>query len=67
MVHEGVSNECVGCPQGCVNCGAKHVKYYEFECDECGDRAEDLVLYQDEDGTQLCLDCLLERYEKVEV
>ena len=32
-------DECVGCPQGCINCGRKRVpRYY---CDRCGEEIYD--------------------------
>lgn len=27
-------NDCVGCPQGCIHCGRKHMPH--CYCDECG-------------------------------
>jgi hypothetical protein len=43
-------NHCVGCPQGCINCGRKHAEVYK--CDSCGSYAE----YRFE-GEDLCEDC----------
>ena len=49
-----IENDCVGCPQGCINCGRKYVEHYY--CDECGDEAK---LYEVE-GMQLCRDCVVD-------
>lgn len=54
-------NDCVGCPQGCINCGRKHVAYWV--CDKCGEEAEKLWKYE---GEELCQDCLLETIPKAE-
>ena len=55
-------NECVGCPQGCINCGRKHVAVWV--CDECGCEADELWEYEEQ---QLCQDCLLEAVPKAEM
>lgn len=51
-----VENFCVGCPQGCINCGRKHdvTIYY---CDEC--ETQDVDLYE-WNGRELCEDCIKE-------
>lgn len=56
-------NDCVGCPQGCINCGRKDVIY--LICDDCGDYADDL--YYGDDGGQYCKHCLKDHVEKVRV
>ena len=43
-------DECVGCPH--------------FYCDECGDEVDDGDLYYF-DGAQLCLECIVEKLERV--
>lgn len=47
---------CVGCPQGCINCGRKHlpVPY----CDECGDELSADDMYKMDDK-MLCGHCVL--------
>ena len=55
-------NLCVGCPQGCINCGNKHAPV--LVCDDCGD--EDVELYEFE-GKQLCEYCVIKSLVKVEV
>lgn len=50
-----VENDCVGCPQGCINCGRKHVEH--FYCDKCG---EEDTLYESYNGEQLCRECLID-------
>lgn len=53
-----VEDNCVGCPQGCANCGRG--EYWVFACDTCGKSS---TMY-DEDGFQhydndidICGDC----------
>lgn len=51
-----IQNDCVGCPQGCGNCGRDR-DYRVYYCDNCGDNAnEDNPLYVFE-GQELCWDC----------
>lgn len=67
-------NDCVGpCPQGCVHCGAESVVTFvcddcECECDQNSNNPKDW-LFEIEDGTHLCFDCMLEALDahKVEV
>ena len=47
-------NYCVGCPQGCINCGRKN-DVLIISCDKCG--AEDKPVYE-YDGKELCIDCI---------
>lgn len=58
-----IENDCVGCPQGCINCGRKHSRY--FYCDDCGDCVEPDKLYI-YDGEELCESCLVERFKTVQ-
>lgn len=55
-------NDCVGCPQGCIHCGNERVPY--LYCDKCEKDAEELYKV---DGEELCIDCLKQMFEKVEV
>lgn len=55
-----IENDCVSCPQGCIDCGLKRVAHYY--CDECKTE-ETLYHYEDK---ELCADCLLKKFEKVE-
>lgn len=57
-----IEDLCVGCPQGCIDCGRKHAEV--FVCDDCGDEECDLYEF---DGLQLCDYCVLKRLNKVEV
>ena len=50
------TNDCVGCPQGCIGCGRQR-SYQVIECDECGDWNE--VMYEVE-GKDYCESCLFE-------
>lgn len=61
-----ITNECCGCAvpaypclgSGCPN---RHVKH--FICDECEEEVDELYKV---DGLQLCEECLLDRFERVE-
>lgn len=46
-------NNCVGCPQGCVNCGRKRQEV--IKCD--GEKCDNYAKYQTDDG-DYCEDCL---------
>jgi hypothetical protein len=57
-----IEDDCVGCPQGCINCGRKHVHVYY--CDRCD--AENEPLYEADNGEEVCWDCYKEQYtEKI--
>lgn len=49
-------NDCVGCPQGCINCGRKN-DYYVFECDRCGDQTTDSEKFIHDGDSDYCRDC----------
>lgn len=51
-----IVNECVGCPQGCVNCGRKRV--VRTYCDMCD---EEIIgkIYEAGIYDELCESCLL--------
>lgn len=51
----GTENICVGCPQGCINCGRKHALV--CTCDRCGEQIDPGKLYE-YDGEDYCIDCL---------
>lgn len=53
-------DQCVGCPQGCINCGRKRVPV--MICDKCKEEQEDLYYVGNE---QLCADCALDALDKV--
>lgn len=55
-------DDCVGCPQGCINCGRKHSAH--FYCDECQDELDSDELY-DYDDNMLCSRCLLSKFDTV--
>ena len=60
-------NECCGCATEsypCLgsSCKFRHVPH--FYCDVCGDDVEELYNYG---GEQLCIDCLLDNFEKVKL
>lgn len=50
-----LESDCVGCPQGCINCGRQD-GYLVLECDVCKDTV-DTLYYSDEDK-EVCLSCL---------
>lgn len=49
-------NDCVGCPQGCINCGRQN-DYYVFECDRCGDTTTDAEKFIHDGDNDYCRDC----------
>ena len=59
-------DECVGCPpeMGCLHGACKYSNVPRFYCDECGDEVDDGDLYHF-DGAQLCLECIVEKLERV--
>ena len=56
-------NQCVDCPQGCINCGRKHTLV--LTCDDCGDDTDEL--FYGNDGGEYCMYCLTKHVEKVEI
>lgn len=60
-----IENDCVDCGLPCIDCGRKRTPHYY--CDMCEDEAP---LYVFENGfigsMELCADCLLGQFEKVE-
>ncbi len=52
-------NDCVGCPQGCINCGRKSVLH--LYCDRCEEEVE--TLYTIDGNEELCEDCLKKETE----
>ncbi len=53
-------DQCVGCPQGCINCGRKRTPI--MICDDCGEEVEDLY---EVGNQQLCGECALNNLDKV--
>lgn len=65
MIKIEIENDCVGCPMGCIECGRKHSPHPFYICDECDEEVEEL--YEDEDdGTQLCMECALKRFNRID-
>lgn len=61
-----IENECVGCPSemGCMH-KCKNEKVSRLYCDECGEEVDELYIYDDD--SELCKDCLLNKFKMVEV
>lgn len=57
-------NECVNCPveKGCIGDVCPNKNVTRFYCDNCG--AEDTLYIHD--GEELCQECLLEKFDKVD-
>lgn len=55
-------DDCVGCPQGCIDCGRKRVPH--LYCDKCDEEFDDETLY-DVDGIMLCANCILETFQTI--
>lgn len=58
-----IEDECVGCPQGCINCGRRHVT--RLYCDECETEVSEPSDLRWFDGKQLCEKCILDKFEEV--
>lgn len=57
-----IENNCVDCPQGCINCGRREQEAYF--CDKCGDYADLWTpLYRFEDK-ELCWECYKEQFNE---
>ena len=58
-----IENECLNCPPeiGCMGDTCPNKNVARFYCDECGE--EEMLYYYD--GEELCQDCLLRRFDKV--
>ena len=54
-------NQCVGCPQGCIDCGRRRVPV--MICDDCGDPESEL--WYAEDGKMYCKYCITRHLDKV--
>ena len=57
-------DDCVGCPQGCINCGRRETPHWY--CDECGEEFDPEDLY-DVEGDMVCEECILSQYEKISI
>lgn len=55
-------SECVDCGFPCMGEACPHFRVTRYYCDKCGSE-ETLYEYEDK---ELCADCLLEKFEKVE-
>lgn len=59
-----IEDECVKCPQGCVNCGRKRVEVYF--CDKCDTDADEYEPLYEYNGKELCFDCLKDSLNQIE-
>ena len=60
-------DECVGCSAPaypCMGDSCPNLNVPHLECDDCGQEVDDLYEYDDE---QICEDCRLKRFTKVDV
>lgn len=59
-----IENECVNCPveMGCIGDACPNKNVTRYYCDNCGEE-EMLYIY---DGEELCQECLLEKFDKVD-
>lgn len=66
MIKWSLENDCVGCPQGCINCGRKndYPVLEDLRCDKCDESADVLYKYE---GEQLCLGCFVEKADAEEI
>lgn len=59
-----IENDCINCPSemGCIGDVCPNKNVTRFYCDEC--KEEELLYYYD--GEELCQECLLKRFDKVD-
>jgi len=57
-------NNCVNCPDdmGCLGSSCPYADTLHYYCDDC-EREEELYYFE---GEELCVECILERLDKVE-
>lgn len=58
-----IESDCVDCELPCIYKACPYYEVTKYYCDNCGEE-DDLYYY---DGEQLCVDCILERLEKVDI
>lgn len=64
-----VKDECIGCASTGIPCfgnSCPNRNVVHYYCDRCGDEFESNELYQYE-GEEVCGDCILEDFERIEV
>ena len=59
-----IEDGCIGCPPelGCLRSACRYKNEIHYYCDQCHNET---ILY-DYDGSELCIDCLADKFEKVE-
>lgn len=65
MVKIEYVDDCVGCPQGCINCGRRNSYIELYFCENCGDQTDKLYIPKDSDA-EFCEDCFKELYPNCE-
>lgn len=64
-----VTDECVGCTSmglHCIGSSCPNRNVVHYYCDRCGDEFDSNQLYQYE-GEEVCGNCILEDFERIEV
>lgn len=56
---------CVMCGKPCLGNSCPYKNEMHLYCDEC--KTEEDTLYEYDDGSQLCLECLLSHFRRVTV
>lgn len=57
-----VDNFCVGCPQGCIYCGRKHVVHYICDSEDCdADTIDGETKLYEYMGKQYCRSCIIDK------
>lgn len=54
-------NYCVGCPQGCINCGRDR-DVLVIRCDKCDTNIWEDEIFWGDDGNEYCEECYDELY-----
>ena len=57
-------SDCCDCGLPCIGFSCKYFETIRCVCDNCQSDMEDLYWWEDE---QLCIDCIIEQLEKVEI
>lgn len=58
-------NDCVGCPQGCINCG-RNRDYIVWECDECSCTTTEETDFEHIGYKDYCRECYEKLMEEIE-
>lgn len=58
-----VESDCCDCGLPCIKSSCKYYEIIRYICDDCDDDVNELYYF---DGKQLCVDCIVNKLERVE-